>query len=58
MKLEYPLSRHCYRNIVLTKENQAIAYYRIRSETVGLTDFEKKRKQRKSSSNVETITRK
>jgi len=35
------------RNMVLTKENQVIAYYRIRSETVGLTDFEKKRKTKK-----------
>ncbi|MFG5501720.1 conjugal transfer protein, partial [Enterococcus faecalis] len=47
MKLEYPLSRNSYKNIVLTKENQAIAYYRIRSETVGLTDFEKKKKTKK-----------
>ena len=57
MQLEYPLTNHMKRNMVLTKRNQVIAYYRIRSETVGLTDFEKKGKQRKSSSNVETFTR-
>ena len=39
MQLEYPLTNHMKRNMVLTKENQVIAYYRIRSETVGLTDF-------------------
>lgn len=47
MQLEYPLTNHMKRNMVLTKENQVIAYYRIRSETVGLTDFEKKRKTKK-----------
>ncbi|MTD40080.1 conjugal transfer protein [Erwinia sp. CPCC 100877] len=44
MILEYPLRAETYNNIVLTKEKTAIAYYRIKSETVMLTDGEKKEK--------------
>lgn len=44
MKLEYPLRAETHKNIVLTKEKVAIAYYRIKSETVMLTDSEKKEK--------------
>lgn len=44
MKLEYPLRAETHKNIVLTKEKIAIAYYRIKSETVMLTDSEKKEK--------------
>ncbi|MCF0233095.1 MAG: ATP-binding protein [Enterococcus sp.] len=47
MKLEYPLIDCIKRNIVLTQEKEAIAYYRIRSETVMLTDLEKKAKTKK-----------
>ena len=47
MKLEYPLSRNCYQNLVLTRENQAIAYYEVRAKTVGLTDFDEKVKMKK-----------
>ncbi|HIB3677885.1 TPA: ATP-binding protein [Enterococcus faecalis] len=44
MQLEYPLTNHMKGNIVLTQEKTAIAYYRVRSETVMLTDVEKKLK--------------
>ncbi|MFD2307551.1 ATP-binding protein [Enterococcus termitis] len=44
MQLEYPLRRETHNNLVLTKEKVAIAYYRIKSETVMLTDREKKEK--------------
>ncbi|WP_206911595.1 conjugal transfer protein [Enterococcus sp. DIV0840] len=44
MLLEYPLRAETHKNIVLTKEKVAIAYYRIKSETVMLTDGEKKEK--------------
>ncbi|GGC94742.1 ATP-binding protein [Enterococcus wangshanyuanii] len=44
MLLEYPLREETYKNLVLTKEKDAIAYYRIKSETVMLTDREKKEK--------------
>lgn len=44
MILEYPLREETHNNIVLTKEKVAIAYYRIKSETVMLTDLEKKEK--------------
>ena len=47
MKLEYPLIDCIKRNIVLTQEKEAIAYYRIKSETVMLTDLEKKAKTKK-----------
>lgn len=47
MILEYPLREETYKNIVLTKEKDAMAYYRIKSETVRLTDSEKKEKTKK-----------
>ncbi|EOB3455117.1 ATP-binding protein [Enterococcus hirae] len=47
MHLEYPLLEYTHKNVILTQEKQAIAYYRIRSETVMLTDFEKKQKTKK-----------
>ena len=47
MRLEYPLRDERSKNIVLTKEKVAIAYYRINSETVMLTDSEKKEKTKK-----------
>lgn len=47
MQLEYPLSEYMHENMLLTQEKTAIAYYRIRSETVMLTDFEKKQKTKK-----------
>ncbi|GMC04339.1 hypothetical protein K4E_18830 [Enterococcus thailandicus] len=47
MQLEYPLIEPTKKNIVLTQEKTAIAYYRIRSETVTLTDTEKKQKTKK-----------
>lgn len=47
MELEYPLLEEMYKNMILTKEKSVIAYYRIRSETVMLTDMEKKQKTKK-----------
>lgn len=47
MQLEYPLIEPSKKNIVLTQEKTAIAYYRVRSETVTLTDTEKKQKTKK-----------
>lgn len=47
MKLEYPLKKEQQKNMVLTKEKTVIAYYRIKSETVMLTDIEKKLKTKK-----------
>ncbi|MGL9742120.1 ATP-binding protein [Enterococcus sp. DIV1368c] len=47
MQFEYPLLETMKKNMVLTKEKSAIAYYRVRSETVMLTDFEKKQKTKK-----------
>lgn len=57
MQLEYPLSEYMHENMLLTQEKTAIAYYRIRSETVMLTDFEKKQKRRKSCPCAETVKR-
>ncbi|MDY4307343.1 hypothetical protein SNF32_08425 [Enterococcus mundtii] len=58
MQLEYPLLEQRSKNMVITQEKAVIAYYRIRSETVMLTDFEKKQKQRKNGSCVEAVKRK
>lgn len=52
MILEYPLRKETYKNIVLTKEKEAIAYYRIKSETVMLTDHEKKEKTKRKVARV------
>lgn len=47
MQLEYPLLEDTHKNMILTQEKSVIAYYRIRSETVMLTDMEKKQKTKK-----------
>lgn len=52
MQLEYPLLEQRSKNMVLTQEKAVIAYYRIRSETVMLTDFEKKQKTKKKVARV------
>lgn len=55
MQLEYPLTNHMKGNIVLTQEKTAIAYYRVRSETVMLTDVEKIKNEKKSCSCVKSL---
>lgn len=49
MELEYPLRSEIKRNIVLTTDKIPIAYYRIKSETVMLTDDEKKKGTKKKA---------
>ncbi|MGC6769512.1 ATP-binding protein [Enterococcus sp. LJL51] len=44
MQLEYPLREETMGNIALSQEKIPIAYYRIKSESVMLTDLEKKQK--------------
>ena len=38
MKLDYPIKK-IEENVALTKDQEVIAYYKIDSETVTLTDF-------------------
>ncbi|MBS7576970.1 MULTISPECIES: ATP-binding protein [unclassified Enterococcus] len=52
MILEYPLREECYENMLMTKEKTAIAYYRIRSESVMLTDSDNKLKTKKKVARI------